>query len=199
MAGPQSALIDDVAGSLPPCDYYVIMGPEHPRGLAERIAEVLGCEAAIVDANDRQVAWAVGYSRGVDRRWLEALMCDNPAGNQDQQTPIVIVRGACRDGVASEAVPRPVGAARPGLRRAAVLAGALGLAAVVVVFLLVHGSFWRIHRVPGPRAPAVPLPRRVQVRSEGESPWFCGRVPVLMCRALAGRRGGLAAHGISGG
>jgi hypothetical protein len=159
--------------------------------------------AAIVDANDRQVAWAVGYSRGLDRRRLEALMCDNPAGNQDQQTPIVIVRGACRDGVGSEAVLRPVGAARHGLWRAAVVTGAAGLAAVVLVFLVVHGSFWRIHRVPGPRAPTVPLPRPLQVRNEGESPWFCGRVLILMCCALAARRGGLAGlcvtPGISGG
>lgn len=181
VAGPQSALIDDVPGSLPPYDYYVIMGPEDPRGLAERIAEVLGCEAAIVDANDRQVAWAVGYSRGVDRRRLEALMCDNPAGNQDQQTPIVIVRGACRYGVAWEqaacgfaaltrlaaALAGAVGLARPArpvvggrfaLRRVAVLAGALGVA-VVLVFLAVHGSFWRMQHVPGPRSPAVPAPR----------------------------------------
>jgi len=120
----------------------------------------------------------VGYSRGVDRRRLEALMCDNPAGNQDQQTPIVIVRGACRDGVASEQAARgfaaltrlaaalgAVGPARPvvggrfALRRVAVLAGALGVAVVVLVFLAAHGSFWRMQHVPGPRSPAVPVPR----------------------------------------
>ncbi|MFZ5767748.1 MAG: tetratricopeptide repeat protein [Bacillota bacterium] len=110
VAGPQSALIDDVPGSLPPYDYYVIMGPADPPGLAQRIADALGCEAAIVDANDRQVAWAVGCSRGVDRRRLEALMSDNPAGNQDQQTPIVIVRGACREQVVWGGAQRRAGA-----------------------------------------------------------------------------------------
>jgi hypothetical protein len=214
VAGPQSALIDDVPGSLPPYDYYVIMGPADPPGLAQRVADALGCEAAVVDANDRQVAWAVGYSRGVDRRRLEVLMSDNPAGNQDQQTPVVIVRGACRDGVASEQAARgvaalarlaaalsgvvrwarPVGEGRFALRRAAVLAGALGVA-VVLVFLAVHGSFWRVQHVPGPRSPAVPGPRPVQMRSDGVGPWSGVRVPILMYHAIALRRSGREAAG----
>lgn len=92
VCGPQSAQIDDILGSLPPYDYYVIMGPSDAGGLAKRIAGALGAEAAIVDANDLGVAWAVGYSSGVNPRELEQIMADNPAGNQDQQTPIVIVR-----------------------------------------------------------------------------------------------------------
>lgn len=92
IGGKDAGQIDDVLGSLPPYDYYVIMGPEDPCGLARRIASALGCEAAIVDANDLGVAWAVGYSDGVDPRWLEQVMSTNPAGNQEQQTPIVLVR-----------------------------------------------------------------------------------------------------------
>lgn len=92
VAGQDAGQIDDVLGSLPPYDYYVIMGPEDPSGLSQEMACELGCEAAIVDANDLGVAWAVGYSAGVNPVWLEEVMSSNPAGNQEQQTPIVLVR-----------------------------------------------------------------------------------------------------------
>ena len=94
ICGPQVAQIDDILGSIPPYDYYVIMGPKDPFALSERIAASLGegVESAIIDANDLGIAWAVGHSRGVDRKVLESRMSDNPAGNQDQMTPIVIVR-----------------------------------------------------------------------------------------------------------
>jgi len=92
VGGKDAGQIDDVLGSLPPYDYYVIMGPEDPSGLAREIARELRCEASIVDANDLGVAWAVGYSSGVNPAWLEEVMSSNPAGNQEQQTPVVLVR-----------------------------------------------------------------------------------------------------------
>jgi peptidoglycan/xylan/chitin deacetylase (PgdA/CDA1 family) len=94
VSGPQVAQIDDILGSIPPYDYYVMMGPRDPSGLSSRIASSLGegVEAAIIDANDLGIAWAVGCSAGVDARELERVMSDNPAGNQDQMTPLVIVR-----------------------------------------------------------------------------------------------------------
>jgi len=93
VAGPQSALIDDIMGSIPPYDYYVILGPKDPFKLSEDIAKATGAKgAAIVDANDLGIAWAVGYSKEVNPRALEEAMRDNPAGNQEQRTPIVIVR-----------------------------------------------------------------------------------------------------------
>jgi len=92
VAGRDAGQIDDTLGSLPPYDYYVIMGPRDPFALSKKIASEIGCEAAIVDANDLGVAWAVGYSEGVDPDWLEEVMSTNPAGNQEQQTPIVLVK-----------------------------------------------------------------------------------------------------------
>ncbi len=94
VSGAQVAQIDDILGSVPPYDYYVMMGPRDPSALSNEIAASLGegIGAAIVDANDLGIAWAVGYSSGVDAKWLERVMSDNPAGNQDQMTPVVIVR-----------------------------------------------------------------------------------------------------------
>ncbi len=94
ISGPQAGQIDDILGALPPYDYYVIMGVKDAHATADRIAQALGPEirAAIVDANDLGIAWAVGYSKGVDPRELERMMADNPAGNAEEQTPVVIVR-----------------------------------------------------------------------------------------------------------
>ena len=52
----------------------------------------LVCDAAIVDANHLSGAWVVAASDAIDKRWLEAALNDNPAGNQDERTPVVIVR-----------------------------------------------------------------------------------------------------------
>lgn len=98
VAGRQAAMIDDVAACLPPHDHHLIFGPADPDGLASRLSRELGCEVAIVDANHQSGAWAVGASPGVDRRRLEAVLADNPAGNEDEQTPVVIVRPLERGG-----------------------------------------------------------------------------------------------------
>lgn len=92
VAGQGTALIDDVAAALPPNDHHLVFGPRDPDALAHALALRLGCGAAIVDANHLSGAWVVAASRGVDRDWLTAALNDNPAGNQDERTPVVIVR-----------------------------------------------------------------------------------------------------------
>ena len=51
----------------------------------------------MVDANHLSGAWVVGASEGVDRDWLTRVLADNPAGNEDEGTPVVLVR-PLRDG-----------------------------------------------------------------------------------------------------
>jgi len=92
VAGPRTAMIDDVAGCLPPHDHHVIFGPADPDRLSGDLAAELGCPVAVVDANHRTGAWVVGASAGVDRSWLAQALADNPAGNEDEQTPVVLVR-----------------------------------------------------------------------------------------------------------
>ncbi|MGB9694846.1 MAG: coenzyme F420-0:L-glutamate ligase [Caldisericaceae bacterium] len=93
VAGPQSALIDDPPAAIPPYDYSVIPGPKDSFAAANEIKNKTGLDAAIIDANDIGAAWAVGYTSRVNKDKLEVALSDNPAGNEDQQTPIVIVRG----------------------------------------------------------------------------------------------------------
>lgn len=92
IAGPRTAMIDDVAACMPPNDHHVIFGPLAPGSLSQELAGELGCGVAVVDANHRTGAWVIDASPGVDREWLRAALMDNPAGNEDEQTPIVIVR-----------------------------------------------------------------------------------------------------------
>jgi tetratricopeptide (TPR) repeat protein len=92
VAGPSAAMIDDVAGCLPPHDHHVIFGPADPDRLATELAAGLGNPVAVVDANHRTGAWVVGASEIVDRPWLAGALADNPAGNEDEQTPVVLVR-----------------------------------------------------------------------------------------------------------
>ncbi len=92
VAGPPVAMIDDVAACMPPHDHHILFGPRDPEGLAERLARLLGCRVAVVDANHLSGAWVVGASEGVDRAWLTRVLADNPAGNEDEGTPVVLVR-----------------------------------------------------------------------------------------------------------
>ncbi|MGB9832863.1 MAG: coenzyme F420-0:L-glutamate ligase [Caldisericum exile] len=93
VAGEQSALIDDPPAAIPPYDYYIIPGPIDSNKLAKRIRDVIGFEVAIVDANELGRAWVVGKTENVNKEKLEKILSDNPAGNEDEGTPIVIVRG----------------------------------------------------------------------------------------------------------
>ncbi|HUT23255.1 MAG TPA: coenzyme F420-0:L-glutamate ligase [Sumerlaeia bacterium] len=98
VAGMQAATIDAAHTSpVPPYDQCVILGPKDPDGVARRIHERTSCEAAIMDVNDIGGSWVLGASDGVDRPLLEEIMRDNPAGQKDQCTPIVLVRQARRE------------------------------------------------------------------------------------------------------
>jgi tetratricopeptide (TPR) repeat protein len=91
VAGPATAMIDDVAACTPPHDHHLIFGPGAP-GVAEGLAAGIGWPVAIVDANHQTGAWVVDASKGIDRDWLARALADNPAGNEDEQTPVVLVR-----------------------------------------------------------------------------------------------------------
>jgi F420-0:gamma-glutamyl ligase len=75
---------------------YLEMGiynPENPDGVCEEIKEKLGVECMIVDANDLNVE-ILGKSSGVQYQvdTLKAIIKDNPAGQANQQTPLILIR-----------------------------------------------------------------------------------------------------------
>ena len=92
LAGEQAALIDDMPGAIPPFDYYVVLGPKDSHKTCQAIKNLTGHDAAVIDANDLQIAWAVGVSDLKLKKPIENALSDNPAGNGDQRTPIIVLR-----------------------------------------------------------------------------------------------------------
>ncbi|MCL6635503.1 MAG: coenzyme F420-0:L-glutamate ligase [Peptococcaceae bacterium] len=94
VAGRHLALIDDVAGTMWPFERHIILGPRDPQKIVDRIREATGAEAVIADVNDTRNVDIIAASRGVDRKGLIKDLEDNPFGNDDQQTPIVVLKMA---------------------------------------------------------------------------------------------------------
>lgn len=92
VAGRHLALIDDVAGTM--CNYesYIVLGPRNPQQVAEAIKESTGIDAVVTDVNDAGRVDILGATSGVDRKMVEEALRDNPFGNDDQQTPIVVLK-----------------------------------------------------------------------------------------------------------
>jgi len=93
VAGKQAAMID-AAHTSGVKEYYecVIKGPSDPDGVARQMKELTGCESAVVDANDIFGCQVVGASDGLDVDLVQQAMKDNPAGQGDAMTPIIILR-----------------------------------------------------------------------------------------------------------
>jgi hypothetical protein len=92
LAGEQARLIDDVTGTLPPYDQFIVLGPANPEEVVLQIRQATGLEAAIVDVNDLKAVKILAATPRVDHRLLTQALQDNPAGNADEQTPLVLVR-----------------------------------------------------------------------------------------------------------
>jgi hypothetical protein len=92
LAGEQARLIDDVTGTLPPYDQFIVLGPENPQQVVEEIKEKTGLSAAIVDVNDLKAVKVLAATRDISPGILEEALRSNPAGNANEQTPVVLIR-----------------------------------------------------------------------------------------------------------
>ncbi|HHV63042.1 MAG TPA: hypothetical protein GXX51_10455 [Firmicutes bacterium] len=92
VAGRSLAFIDDIAGTMPPYDEHVVLGPAHPEEVVARIKRETGVDAFIADVNDKGCVDILAASDGIDQAVLHQLLSDNPFGNDDQQTPIVVLK-----------------------------------------------------------------------------------------------------------
>ncbi|MGI9859769.1 F420-0:Gamma-glutamyl ligase [Moorella naiadis] len=92
VAGRQLSLIDDIAGTMYPYERHIVMGPKNPGQLVRDIKKATGAEAVIADVNDKKCVDILGIT---DRSYLPAVteaLRANPFGNEDEQTPIVILK-----------------------------------------------------------------------------------------------------------
>lgn len=92
LAGEQANLVDDVTGTIPPYDQFVVLGPLNPQGVCDRIKKETGLESAIVDVNDLRRVKILAATTGIPVDFLEKALITNPAGNASEQTPVVLIR-----------------------------------------------------------------------------------------------------------
>lgn len=97
IAGDKARAIDGpTSGTIPPYNKAVVLGPERPRDVAQRLKTLLGsiCEVAVVDINDLGGNILGSTVDKATERRLLAILKDNPLGQGHQSTPLGIVRTA---------------------------------------------------------------------------------------------------------
>ncbi|WP_366918652.1 F420-0:Gamma-glutamyl ligase [Acaryochloris sp. IP29b_bin.148] len=92
LAGEQARLIDDVTGTLPPYDQFIVLGPDDPQKVVDQIQSETGLAAAIVDVNDLRRVKILAATKDAPLSLIEEALRSNPAGNADEQTPVVLIR-----------------------------------------------------------------------------------------------------------
>lgn len=92
LAGRPAELIDDITGTMPPFDRYIVMGPDAPEQVVAAIQARTGMGAAIVDANDLKRAMVLAATPGLEPAKIAQMVLDNPFGNAAEQTPFVVLR-----------------------------------------------------------------------------------------------------------
>ena len=92
LAGEQARLIDDVTGTLPPFDQFIVLGPESPQKIVQKIYQETKLNAVIADVNDLKAVKILAAMPDLNFPFLEQVLIDNPAGNGDEQTPLVLIR-----------------------------------------------------------------------------------------------------------
>ena len=89
----QASLIDDVTGTMPPFDKCLVYGPADTDNVCEKIKKATGAYGAVIaDVNDLKRAAVLGRSKGLDPKKIAKILIDNPFGNDNQKTPIVIIK-----------------------------------------------------------------------------------------------------------
>lgn len=94
VAGKPAAVIDDCTGTLPPFDRYIVMGPAKMKEELERIKKETGMDCAVVDVNDLRRVDVLASTCPDKKDLIEKALEYNPAGNGNEQTPIVVIKGS---------------------------------------------------------------------------------------------------------
>jgi hypothetical protein len=88
VVGPVAKAVD--SDKVMPYDGCLVPGPLDVEASLDALART-GAQVAVVDVNDLYGAEIIAATRGIDRDWLKRSLEDNPAGNDDSMTPIVVV------------------------------------------------------------------------------------------------------------
>ncbi|GAB6275253.1 MAG: hypothetical protein STSR0004_21180 [Peptococcaceae bacterium] len=92
VAGQHLALIDDIAGTMWPYEKHIILGPQEPEKIVFAVQEATGTEAVIADVNDLKCVDILAATSPRTAEITKEALADNPFGNDDQQTPLAVIR-----------------------------------------------------------------------------------------------------------
>lgn len=92
LAGEQARLVDDITGTTVPYDQVIVLGPKDAKCYCQKLSKKLGAQVAVVDVNDLGKVKILASSKGTDTKLISTALRSNPAGNADEQTPLVIIR-----------------------------------------------------------------------------------------------------------
>jgi F420-0:gamma-glutamyl ligase len=92
VVGDAIAAIDGYTGTMPPYERTIVFAPRDPAAFAQSLRERIGVACAVVDANDLGKAKVLGCMQGVCSGVVAQALLDNPHGNGDEQTPVVVLK-----------------------------------------------------------------------------------------------------------
>jgi F420-0:gamma-glutamyl ligase len=90
--GDAIAAFDGYTGTMPPYERAIVFAPRDSDDFARSVHARAGVACAVVDANDLGRAKVLGSSSAVCSESVEAALLDNPHGNSDEQTPVVVLK-----------------------------------------------------------------------------------------------------------
>ncbi|WP_413677713.1 hypothetical protein [Prochlorococcus sp. MIT 0916] len=92
IAGQQARLIDDITGTTPPYDKSIVLGPQDAQTFCIKAAKYLNINVAVVDVNDLGRVKILSTNNDNNTEIIKRALTSNPAGNANQQTPLVLIR-----------------------------------------------------------------------------------------------------------
>ena len=93
VAGYRARSIDGPChNTIPPYNQYVVLGPLKPEKVAMSIKEKIGYDVCIVDINDLEGLILGASDKKLDKKLFARILKDNPLGQDDQQTPMGVIR-----------------------------------------------------------------------------------------------------------
>ena len=93
VAGYRARSIDGPChNTIPPYNQYVVLGPLKPEKVAKDIKARIGFDVCIVDINDLEGQILGTSSKKIDKNLFAKILKDNPLGQDDQQTPMGVIR-----------------------------------------------------------------------------------------------------------
>ena len=92
LAGEQARLIDDITGTTPPYDKSIVLGPKDTQTFCIKAAKKLNINIAVVDVNDLGRVKILSTNNENNAEKIKRALTSNPAGNANQQTPLVLIR-----------------------------------------------------------------------------------------------------------